>query len=329
MGLGLGEQALALAPTVPPQDKLSDWTMFKSRFVVPDGRVIDTGNRNISHSEGQSYGMLLAEAAGDRDAFDRIWKWTNDTLGRRDIRLFAWQFDPMRGVADINNATDGDLMIAWALYKAGKRWHSNAYLQASQQVRDAIMKRLVVNFGGRTLLLPGMEGFTQPEAITVNVSYFVFPALDQFAKIDGRSGWQNLRDECLRLAREGLFGAPDLPVDWLVVDRAGRLWTAPDRPPNFGYDAIRIPLYLLWSNRKNDQALRGIRSFWATARLASGDLPATFNVKDGTKGSIAASVGLRRIVELTLNGRLENVVLADYGDYYSTVLWCLTGLAAR
>lgn len=329
VGLGMGSRADAFAPAVARTEATSDWAEFKSRFLAPDGRIIDTGNGNVSHSEGQSYGMLLAEAAGDRDAFDRIWSWTSDTLGRRDVRLFSWRFDPRVGLTDINNATDGDLMIAWALHKAHRRWGAKPYRQASEQIRSAILKRLVVDFGGRTLLLPGLDGFVQPDNVTVNVSYFIFPALDEFAKLEPRSPWPNLRDECLRLAREGVFGRHDLPVDWLLVDKAGRLWTAPNREPNFGFDAIRIPLYLLWSKRTSDQALRGIRSFWATVRLGTGDVPASYNVETGMAANLPASNGLRRLVQLALNGRADPVPIPADQDYYSMALWCLTGLAAR
>src|SRR5487761_2690925 len=56
------------------------WQDWSKRFVRPSGRVVDTGNHGISHSEGQGYGMLLAVAAGDRPAFDRLWAWTRANL---------------------------------------------------------------------------------------------------------------------------------------------------------------------------------------------------------------------------------------------------------
>ncbi len=40
----------------------SDWRLFIKRFLASDGRVIDNGNGDISHTEGQGYGMLLAVA---------------------------------------------------------------------------------------------------------------------------------------------------------------------------------------------------------------------------------------------------------------------------
>ncbi|SUB19146.1 Minor endoglucanase Y precursor [Pantoea agglomerans] len=42
------------------QASASGWETFKSRFVTSEGRITDTANNNVSHTEGQGYGMLLA-----------------------------------------------------------------------------------------------------------------------------------------------------------------------------------------------------------------------------------------------------------------------------
>ena len=38
-----------------------NWEHFKLKFITEDGRVVDDGNNNMSHSEGQGIGMLLAD----------------------------------------------------------------------------------------------------------------------------------------------------------------------------------------------------------------------------------------------------------------------------
>ncbi len=53
----------ATAPTIPAQA----WAAYREKFLAPDGRIVDTGNGDISHSEGQGYGLLLSVAADDRD----------------------------------------------------------------------------------------------------------------------------------------------------------------------------------------------------------------------------------------------------------------------
>ncbi|KIN72600.1 hypothetical protein Z949_1777 [Sulfitobacter guttiformis KCTC 32187] len=48
------------------------WSAWKGRFLSGDGRIIDDGNGGISHSEGQGFGALLAQANDDRSAFQLI-----------------------------------------------------------------------------------------------------------------------------------------------------------------------------------------------------------------------------------------------------------------
>ena len=105
-------------------DSASEWRLFRDRFLTPEGRLLDTGNAGVSHSEGQGWGLMFAAAFGDRDAFDRILAWTQRVLKRRTDHLHAWRFRPgaTPAVADPNNATDGDLYIAFGLLMAQARW---------------------------------------------------------------------------------------------------------------------------------------------------------------------------------------------------------------
>ncbi len=55
---------LALLAGNPAQAETAQraWSEFRTRFLTADGRVVDTGNQGVSHSEGQGYGLLLAAA---------------------------------------------------------------------------------------------------------------------------------------------------------------------------------------------------------------------------------------------------------------------------
>src|SRR5271163_4464124 len=66
---------LALVPAVVRAQDGSlagEWLKYRGRFVENDGRVRDTGNKDVSHTEGQGLAMLFAEACDDRAAFDRV-----------------------------------------------------------------------------------------------------------------------------------------------------------------------------------------------------------------------------------------------------------------
>ena len=100
----------------------NDWDTFKQGFVEADGRVVDTGQARISHSEGQGFAMVFATHYDDRPTFERLWQWTQRNLQVRDDALLAWRWESQRGVTDRNNATDGDLLVAWALVRASEKW---------------------------------------------------------------------------------------------------------------------------------------------------------------------------------------------------------------
>lgn len=100
---------------VSAQASADGWSTFKSRFLTPEGRIVDNANNNVSHTEGQGYGMLLAVANDDRATFDKLWSWTRQHLLNTQNDLFYWRYTPNVSdpVADKNNASDGDVLIAW------------------------------------------------------------------------------------------------------------------------------------------------------------------------------------------------------------------------
>ena len=87
--------ALPMAFLTPVRaDERAAWDVWKSRFLAGNGRVIDHLQDGVSHSEGQGYGLLLAQAFGDREAFDAIESWTREHLLIRDDALMAWRWSP-------------------------------------------------------------------------------------------------------------------------------------------------------------------------------------------------------------------------------------------
>ncbi len=160
------------------------WERYKARFMMPDGRIIDTANGNVSHTEGQGFAMLLAVANNDRPAFDKLWQWTDNTLRNKSNGLFYWRYNPVAPdpIADKNNASDGDTLIAWALLRAQKQWQDKRYAIASDAITAALLKSTVVSFAGRQVMLPGVKGFNLNDHLNLNPSYFIFPAWRAFAE---------------------------------------------------------------------------------------------------------------------------------------------------
>jgi len=244
-------------------EQLHGWQAYKQAMLSKDGSIVDAVNGNVRHSEGQGMGMLLATANDDRVSFDRIWTWTQKHLQvRKHDALLAWKWQPSEPhVRDYNNATDGDILVAWSLLRAYKRWGDEDYLHAAMILLKDIRQYLIVYDHGRMLLLPGVEGFQKPEGYIVNLSYWVFPALLEFQRVDDKEMlWPSLIQSGLRLIDESLFGVWKLPPDWLMVGKA--LYPAPQFSQHFGLDAVRIPLYLCWAGYSKHQGVQSVVHFW-------------------------------------------------------------------
>lgn len=314
--------ARAAAPASGNAAVNAAWAGFSRRFLSPEGRIVDTGNGGISHSEGQGYGLLLAESAGDRAAFEAIWHWTVKTLFRPDVRLFAWRYDPSAAnpVADTNNATDGDLLIAWALLRAARRWQVPVYAGQSATIRQAIRQYLVRPHGEMLVMLPGLQGFAKDEVLTLNPSYYVWPALQAFAAID-QGAWVPIARDGTRLLGNASFGTHLLPTDWVDVAPDGHVAPTQGRPARFGYDAIRVPLYLALAGRGG--ALRRYGAFWNGFLRNRQPIPAWVDVLSDDHAPYPLSSGGMAVVDLVAGTRPR---LAE-GDYYSSALGALASLA--
>ena len=256
----------AAAAFQPEDFVVGAWWLYKSVF-VEGGRVIDRSNGNVSHSEEQGYGMFLAMAADDREAFDAIWGWTQKELYVRGDQLAAWKWDPAAAerVIDSNNATDGDLLIAWALLRAGKKWGVTAFTDKARQIAGDIARLLVVEDGDHgAILLPAATGFgsgEQPDGPVVNLSYWVFPAIAELGEIAPALPARDLAASGRRLLREARFGASNMPSDWLSLEKdvarpAARF------APNFGYEAVRLPLYAAWAGPEEAGLLSAVQQRW-------------------------------------------------------------------
>ncbi|WP_406664918.1 glycosyl hydrolase family 8 [Gallaecimonas sp. GXIMD1310] len=302
-----------------------DWPQYRSQFIRDGGRVVDTANGNISHSEGQGYGMLLAVANDDRNSFDLLWQWTRQHLGRHDVALFAWRYDPNAKphITDNNNAADGDLLIAWALLKAGLHWQDSNYLRLSKRIRDTIRDKMVRVWAGQQVLLPGLAGFTGNDFVDINLSYWVMPALKDFADADGPGSWQPLLASGQALLAASQFGSHKLPTDWVRLYQNGRVTPAPKWSPRFGYDAVRIPLYYCWADLCQAPALASIKAYWQHRQ----PLPAWVNVNTGTVAAYPASAGVEAIRSLLLTGNLP--AAKPVTSYYASSLLLLSRLAVR
>lgn len=306
----------------------ADWAQFKARFMMADGRIVDTGNNNVSHTEGQGYAMLFALADNDRAGFDKIWQWTRANLKNADNGLFYWRFNPVDPdpVADKNNASDGDTLIAWALLKAGEQWQERRYIEASDQITRALLKHTVISFAGRQVMLPGAKGFHMNSYVNINPSYFVFPAWRDFARHSHLAAWRQLIDDGYALLSKMGWGDANLPADWVSLRTDGSMKPAPQWPARSSYDAIRIPLYVAWDS-PDGASLAPWRNWWR--KFSRSQTPAWVNVNTNETAPYNMQGGLLAVRDFT-QGELSEAAtrVEPSDDYYSATLKLLCALAA-
>jgi endoglucanase len=250
---------------------------YKRRHIMPDGRVVDSANGGISHSEGQGYAMLLAAKVGDRDTFERVWRWTTANLAVRDDHLFAWRWSPDETppVGDTNNATDGDILIVWALVEAARLWDEPRYAEAARAIAADIGRLAITTAAAGPLLLPAAEGFgagDRADGPVINLSYYVFPAEAALREAAPDLPWSAV----FGLGRHLLDGRSEtLPTDWSRLGPDGAE-PADGFPPVFGYNAIRIPLYVAWAGC-DPALLSRFAALWPAPEAP----PAVIDVTDG------------------------------------------------
>lgn len=316
---------------VPTSAFGKNWERYASQF-YQDGRIVDTGNQSVSHSEGQGYGMLFAVEADDKDRFRAMWQWSKKNL-QRDDALFSWRYRPCDSsdrscIDDPNNASDGDILIAWALVRAADKWQSKQYREDAILILNAIKQKLIKERFNMIVLLPGEYGFDTTSNTEINLSYWVFPAFEAFFELTSDPIWQQLNSSGKTLVNQSKFSQWQLPPDWVRVTNQG-VSLENTQTQEYGFNAVRVPLQLAWvkDSQNTTSLIAPFIRFWeqdyvpATVQLPSGQA----SEYQMTKGmSYSATV----VINLYNNSPNEIVPLPLGEDYYSSSLILLSQLAA-
>ncbi len=225
-----------------------EWQSFKQHYISREGRVIDPSDgKEITTSEGQSYGLFFALVANDRDKFNQLLEWTENNLAAGDMsaRLPGWQWgkrsDNSWGVLDTNSASDADLWIAYTLLEAGRIWHSRGYQLKGTLLLQRIARDEVVDIPGLGhMLLPGKTGFTEPDGWRLNPSYQPPQLLSRLSQV--QSVWADVAKSNHKLLLQ--VSPAGLAPDW-VIWHQDKGWQADAKNGAKGdYDAIRVYLWI-------------------------------------------------------------------------------------
>jgi endoglucanase len=302
----------------PPRLAPALWPQFKRSFVTDDGRVLD--DDGSTHSEGLGTALLACAAVADGDTFARIHRHAR-TL-QRDDGLTSWRVQAGGRVIDVNNATDGDLYIGWALARAARAFGAPAYAQEARRIARAVRAYCVRASRHGAVLVPGRDGFNRATYVVANPSYWVLPAFDALAAVDPHPQWKALIDTALALLARARFGQHGLTADWIEIDDAVRPWR--ERPARFGYEAIRVPLFLYWSEQfAHPQLAAFVRYAAAPAFPAWTALDGDAQSAERAPAGFEAIARLARALPGVTTARLPGL----NSSYYSSSLTLLAALA--
>ena len=224
------------------------WQRFKLLYMSHDGRIVDASTAaQITTSAGQSYALFFALVGNDREAFDRVLRWTHNHLCgcQLDRKLPASKWgradDDAWRVLDSNSATDADLWIAYTLGEAARLWNEQRYASLSTGIAGNILRdeaATVPELG--KVLLPGPQGFVTDCGWRLNPSYLPLSLLRGLARQTRQPFWDEIAESSERVI---LGSAPNgFAADWVEFTRNG---FSPDRCSRGAgsYDAIRVYLW--------------------------------------------------------------------------------------
>lgn len=238
---------------------------FLADYVTDDGRVIRHDQGGDIVSEGQAYGMLLAEVAGRPALARTIWAWTSRHLGRSD-GLFAWHATGAGRIESPQSATDADILIAYALVRY-RGQNEAAMRRAGRRVAGAVLTNEAIVLRDGTLLPVAGPWATSTGPPTANPSYLMPGVFHALARLTGDRRWAQTARAAVALMRRLTGDGRRLPPDWAVVSQ-GEL--APRPQPGggagvrYGPDAARVPL---WFATACDSGARRLASTWWNALL--------------------------------------------------------------
>ena len=247
----------------------------KVYFEVGDtmGYVSDIKNHD-ARTEGMSYGMMIAVQMGEKDIFDRLWRWSKHYMQHKEgprRGFFAWSCKTDGTHNAEGAASDGELYYITALIFASNRWGNDTgidYLKEAQYILECVQKKELQAVaplanqraaGGEAFLLdPATQLITfTPDGFGqrfTDPSYHIPAFYEVWARwaADGRSDYWR---ECAAKSREFLHKCindttglnPDLcNYDGTMLQFPSRQGRGGGRPrsggSNFRYDSWRVPM---------------------------------------------------------------------------------------
>lgn len=246
---------------------------WSQQFVVLDQkqsyvRTSTDVEKTIVLSEAQSYGMLITvEAAQKGQAsqkdFDKLYHYyLNNRINGTQLMSWKQTVTKEKVTAEQQNATDGDLYIAYALLVASKQWtnHSQEYKNQAKSILDDILK---YNYNKTTgVLTVGNWADEHSDYYHLMRTSDTLPQyFQEFYNATGNERWLDIKNKMLQsLVQISSQSETGLLPDFIWVEETGARVANPDTIESkydgaYSYNACRLPYALAQSQDKDSQQL--------------------------------------------------------------------------
>jgi endoglucanase len=234
---------------------------FLAGYGRSDGQVVRPDQGNDTVSEGQAYGMLLAEVSGNAGAFWRTWDWTRGHMQQPD-GLFAYLASASGQVTSNQPASDADVLIAWALLRYQGQNQATAHRDGQRVASAVLAHEVTTGPAGIQVLTAGPWATGRPASL--DPSYWALPALQGLAQLTGRTEWDRLASAAVTMTSSLTQNGKLLPPDWAELTGSGQL--QPEAAPagnqpqaQYGPDAQRI---VAWFAASCNSQARTLAARW-------------------------------------------------------------------
>jgi endoglucanase len=278
----------AASSTSAQEEQGSAADRFLSNYVGQEGQVVRRDQGGDVVSEGQAYGMLIAQSAGRDRLAATIWDWTRSHLQRPD-GLLAFHADADGKVLDQQPAADADTLAAYALLRA-RGAQARSMHAAGRQLATAVLHHQTLRDGSGGLVLAA--GPWAVHSGVVNPSYWMPEVFTDLAQLTGDARWRTLATTSVDLVDQLTDGGRILPSDWARVAGNHAMPAGVgggNGTPQYGADAQRVPLWFATSCDTRAQHLAG--AWWSILqqdnRSAALTLTPTGDPVDGSASAVA------------------------------------------
>ena len=226
------------------------YVIYKRNIIQSNGRVVDWQNKGVTHTEGIGYSLFFSVYFSDKKTFYKIYRWFRKNLPLNDKGLIPWLWGKLPngkwGILDSNDATDGNLWIAYSLLLGYEKWHDLELKEFALSLIRNIKKFDIYIKNKCIFLLPAAKYFVNKNSVIVNPSYYTPFIFRKIYEYDKDPIWLKLAKQSYKLWYFIFLTPYHLYPEWIKVDKTYCKVT--DISGIMAFNAIRIPIWILYSS---------------------------------------------------------------------------------